>query len=180
MKESCIGENIRFYRERANFTQQQLADRVGVTWEMISRYERNENSALKKLEKISNALNVSPGQLLQEHIPENVNRSSFRIPLLVKDFNGNWFKQEFNNFYYSAPEWIFQNNIEALAVDGDIVDSEYRERGESVIYFIVEAKSPKINDRILVRNGKEVVEEKYDRQKSNVIIGKVIAKEVRY
>ena len=42
MKNNYIGENIRTYRARANLTQQQLADKVGVSWEMISRYERQE------------------------------------------------------------------------------------------------------------------------------------------
>jgi DNA-binding XRE family transcriptional regulator len=35
MEHSYIAENIKRYRERANMTQQQLADKVGVSWEMI-------------------------------------------------------------------------------------------------------------------------------------------------
>ncbi|HNW33178.1 MAG TPA: helix-turn-helix transcriptional regulator, partial [Candidatus Dojkabacteria bacterium] len=69
MEQNYIGENIRIYRERANLTQQQLADKVGITWEMISRYERNESLPFRKLDGISKALDVPKSQLVERHTP---------------------------------------------------------------------------------------------------------------
>ena len=34
-----IGENLREYRRRDNITQQQLADRLGVSYQSVSRWE---------------------------------------------------------------------------------------------------------------------------------------------
>jgi len=59
-----IGRNISRLRQDAGLTQQELAEKVGVTWEMISRYERGESSPMSKIEKITEALNVSSNELL--------------------------------------------------------------------------------------------------------------------
>ena len=40
MNNKYIGENIKIYRERKKLTQRELGDKIGKTWEMISRYER--------------------------------------------------------------------------------------------------------------------------------------------
>lgn len=53
-----IGEKIKILRRQKGISQQELAERIGVTWEMISRYERGKSSPLQKLEEISNALQV--------------------------------------------------------------------------------------------------------------------------
>ena len=74
-----IGESIRKYRRRLNLTQDQLADRVGVTWEMISRYERGESSPMNKLDKLSNALNIRVTDLLSEN-----GCADYNIPLFAK------------------------------------------------------------------------------------------------
>jgi transcriptional regulator with XRE-family HTH domain len=68
MEYSDIGENIRKYRNRLDLTQEELADRIGVTWEMVSRYERGESSPMNKLEKISNALNVPITDLINNSL----------------------------------------------------------------------------------------------------------------
>lgn len=56
-----IGKLIRKYRQERNFSQQTLAEKIGVTWEMISRYERGRSSPLQKILEISDALGVAPG-----------------------------------------------------------------------------------------------------------------------
>lgn len=56
-----IGKIIREKRQKLGLSQQVLAKRVGVTWEMISRYERGRSSALQKIFDISEALEMEVG-----------------------------------------------------------------------------------------------------------------------
>ena len=57
---------IKENRERNNMTQEQLAERVGISWRQLQRIEKNENqtklSTLKKLIKI---LEISDKEILE-------------------------------------------------------------------------------------------------------------------
>ena len=66
MNNLFIGKNIRKIRMLRGMSQAQLADKIGVTWEMISRYERGLSSPHKKLNAIAGALGVSVSQLFQK------------------------------------------------------------------------------------------------------------------
>lgn len=55
-----IGKIIRKHRQERGFSQQVLTEKIGVTWEMISRYERGRSSPLQKILEISEALGVAP------------------------------------------------------------------------------------------------------------------------
>ena len=85
-----LGKNIRFYRTIAGITQSELAKRIGVTWEMISRYERGLSNPLRKIEALSNALNVSVNDLLNKEnssllVKESNNQNLYNfIPFLNK------------------------------------------------------------------------------------------------
>ncbi|MEQ1253554.1 XRE family transcriptional regulator [Acinetobacter radioresistens] len=55
-----LGKNIRFFREKVNFTQKELADRAGISRRTIIALEADQvNISLAKLDAIANALNVS-------------------------------------------------------------------------------------------------------------------------
>jgi transcriptional regulator with XRE-family HTH domain len=58
MTDSEIGRIIREQRLKLGLSQQQLAKKVGVTWEMVSRYERGKSSALQKIFELAEALEV--------------------------------------------------------------------------------------------------------------------------
>ena len=118
MKQNYIGENIRLYRERANLTQQELADKIGVSWEMVSRYERSQSSPLKKIEELSLALNVYKSNLLEQHIPERIYPMEYRVPLFTR-----LPLQDYANNYYSCPEWILKRDLKAIALESNIVSS---------------------------------------------------------
>ncbi|MCC7304527.1 helix-turn-helix transcriptional regulator [bacterium] len=53
-----IGKIIREARKKLGLSQQELAKKIGVTWEMISRYERGRSSALQKILELAEALEV--------------------------------------------------------------------------------------------------------------------------
>src|SRR5690554_7480793 len=55
-----LGKNIRFFREKIELTQQELADRSGVSRRTIIALEADQiNISLAKLDAIANALNIS-------------------------------------------------------------------------------------------------------------------------
>lgn len=61
------GDNIKKTREKAGLTQQQLADKLGITQSAIAKFE-NDKTNIKPvtLKKIANALNVSLTDLMPE------------------------------------------------------------------------------------------------------------------
>lgn len=62
-----LGENIQYYRNLAGLTQQELAEKVGVSTHFISQIERNQDSpALDNFVKISKALSIPADYLLVE------------------------------------------------------------------------------------------------------------------
>lgn len=62
MTDSEIGKVIREERRKKGLSQQELATKVGVTWEMISRYERGKSSALNKILELAEALELEVGK----------------------------------------------------------------------------------------------------------------------
>ncbi|NLZ24737.1 helix-turn-helix transcriptional regulator [Candidatus Dojkabacteria bacterium] len=179
MKQSYIGENIRIYRERANLTQQELADKVGITWEMISRYERDESMPYKKLENISKALDVSKSQLLEKHTPERYSTMQYKIPLFVKLPKSCKFHPTQTNYFYICPEWILQRDRDCIAIDTSlIINDESPFSRDGVVYVSINIK-PEIDDYILIKQNKGLVIDRYKGDNSNVL-GKILAQEIRY
>lgn len=65
----ALGKRIRSYRRNLRFTQEQLAEKAGVSLSFIGHIERGTRKAsLETLVGISNALNVSPAILLQDSL----------------------------------------------------------------------------------------------------------------
>ncbi|WP_395942923.1 helix-turn-helix domain-containing protein [Brevundimonas sp.] len=62
-----LGATIRTRREHLNITQAQLADRIGVTFQQIQKYEKGVNRvAASRLVDIAAVLDSSAGELLGE------------------------------------------------------------------------------------------------------------------
>ena len=59
-----IGRRIRHYRLLRGLTQEELAKKIGVSWEMVSRYENGRSDPTNRIVFIANALNTSPNILL--------------------------------------------------------------------------------------------------------------------
>jgi len=72
-----LGKNVAERRKQLEWTQEQVAERVGVDAETISRFERGANlPSLLTLEKLSTALRLSVGDLLSKHRPETANETA--------------------------------------------------------------------------------------------------------
>lgn len=67
-KDMTLGEQIKFYRKQAGMTQQKLADKLGVSFEAVSNWERDKNvPTADNLQYIAEALNVTVDKLLGEN-----------------------------------------------------------------------------------------------------------------
>jgi len=179
MNKNYIGENIRIYRERAELTQQQLADKVGISWEMISRYERDESKPHKKIDELSSALNISKSQLLEKHIPEKYNSMDYKVPLFLKLPQSNRFLPSQTNYYYICPEWIYKIDRKCIAIDTSLIESNYEYLNKKGVLYISTEIVPKRNDLVLVRESQKLSADRYEKRNTN-ILGKILAQEIRY
>jgi transcriptional regulator with XRE-family HTH domain len=179
MEYSYIAENIKRYRERANMTQQQLADKVGVSWEMISRYEREESLPYKKLDEISKALNVPKSQLLEKHVPDKYSSMDYKIPLFLHIPLSNKFTSSQTNYYYVCPEWILKRDKECIAIDTSLIDSNEENFKMNGVIYVSKQIKPQRNDWVVVRENRRLIVKMYDENSKN-ILGKILAQEVRY
>jgi len=172
MNNNYIGENIKIYRERQKLTQQQLADKIGKTWEMISRYERGVSSPLNQLDSLAKALNTTPSDLLNDITERGIKLNFNRVPLFttyVKDF-----KKEDTYLYYNTPDWILSLDPEVFAVDMKAID------GSNGVVFVSTNSEININDMVLIREDNLLRVVSLKSFNSLDIVGKVLAQEVRY
>ena len=62
-----IGQQIKRYREKANMTQEELADKIGVTNSAVSLIESDKRGiTVDKLRMICDALDVTITQILEQ------------------------------------------------------------------------------------------------------------------
>lgn len=171
MNNQEIGENIKIYRNKRKFTQQELAEKVGVTWEMISRYERGVSSPLQKINHLSKALSIDTKDLLEPYKTES--NDCIKIPLFTsipKDFT-----KENAKYYYPCPDWIYKLDNKCFALDSDIVISKIFDIRNNGILYVVD-KDTSRGKVYLVKDDNGL---KVSKEYSANVIGKVVAEEVR-
>lgn len=79
MDRKALGAKIRQERLQMNFTQEQLAESIGVSCTYIGLIERGERSVtLEKLVQISNILHVSVDYLLSDSV-HNTDNADFSL-----------------------------------------------------------------------------------------------------
>ena len=172
MNNNYIGENIKIYRERQNLTQQQLADKIGKTWEMISRYERGVSSPMNQLDSLAKALNTTPSELLNDITEKSIKLNFNKVPLFT-NISKNFEKEE-TYLYYNTPDWILSLDQNTFAIDMKIVD------GTNGVAFISPNSEININDMVLVREDNRLRVIMLKSFNNIDIVGKVLAQEVRY
>ncbi len=61
-----LGEKIRYYRKKANFTQAEVAEKLGFSRENIYKYEKGviTNIPLSRLEGLAALFDISPSELV--------------------------------------------------------------------------------------------------------------------
>ncbi|MCP1136290.1 helix-turn-helix domain-containing protein [Paenibacillus polysaccharolyticus] len=67
-----VGKKIRLYRKARKLTQEELGELLQIDYSYLGRIERGEvNITIETLNKIANALNIAPSQLLEEDKKSN-------------------------------------------------------------------------------------------------------------
>ncbi|MGY0372859.1 helix-turn-helix domain-containing protein [Clostridium sp. JNZ J1-5] len=87
-----IGKNIHELRKKANMTQQDLADSLGISRSAISRIESKSSLDTDLLEKISKALNVSLISLIYENendVSTEIAASITPLPKSIRELHNN-------------------------------------------------------------------------------------------
>jgi transcriptional regulator with XRE-family HTH domain len=173
MKYSDIGENIRNYRKRLKLTQDQLGDKVGVSWEMISRYERGESSPMNKLESLSKALNVKPQDIIESGSGDN------SIPFFSKIPDSLDFKKDGTKLFYNCPTWIMKLDSECFAIDIELINDRGLIVDREGILFISPNSNYSHKDLVLHKEKGKLNISRFDRRLLDVI-GKVVMQEIVY
>lgn len=80
-----VGERIRAKRIEADMTQAELAKRINVTYQLISRYEHNvvDNIPMERIKAIAAVLMCSPYELM-EGVKEEPNLTAHQLRLIAR------------------------------------------------------------------------------------------------
>ena len=69
-----LGDRIRFYRTKAELSQEKLAELIDLSFQQISNIETGKTStSLESIVNIAMVLNVTPDHLLVDSLPQNKN-----------------------------------------------------------------------------------------------------------
>jgi DNA-binding XRE family transcriptional regulator len=169
-----IGENIRKYRNRLDLTQDQLADKIGVTWEMISRYERGESSPMNKLDRLAKALGVPVTTLIDDRIVNNC-----EIPLFVKIPRHFSFDKDSTTIYYSCPKWLLKLDPQVFVIDTELIETNNFLPKEEGYIFISPNSDIHNSDLVVVNDSSKLKVERY-KQNGYEPLGKIMMQEIVY
>jgi len=123
MDKKDIGLKIKHIRQTKGLTQKQLAEKIGTTWEMISRYETGKSSSLGRIDLIADALGTPVYKFLQTSLIEEDGQhyNKNMVPFINKPFTDIHKALESTKSYYVAPDWIAQKFLNPFAVDTELI-----------------------------------------------------------
>lgn len=162
-----LGSTIKKLRNELSLTQEELATKIGVTWEMVSRYERGLSSPLLRLDRIAKALQTDTANLIAQAysltLHENSNTSTIGFisysdlkSLQRAEFKDNPLSkiqslQDLKSLLpdvkkYNAPNWIIELDQEAVLI----------EISPRMSYFVSPNIKPKPEDKVVISTGKRL------------------------
>jgi len=181
-----IGQQIRYYRKRNSLTQQQLADKLGVTWEMVSRYERGTSSPIKKIDDIAKALNTEVYKLLKDHDNSDTELlaglSNRTIPLFteVPNLEDKTFKPENTTCSYTVPDWMIRKDLKIFAITPSLAKILTVQIKKSGIVYVSPETEPSVLSAVLFWRGDQLTIDQYEKITiDDNVIGVILAQEVR-
>ena len=108
-KISFLGENIQTIRKHRGMKQQELADKIGINMQSLSKIERGVNfPTFDTLEKIMDVLGVMPNELLSGEW-KYVNQSEKEVCQFLRieeRLNAELKHGHYDNFFDSEEEWL--------------------------------------------------------------------------
>lgn len=102
-----IGERIKIRRSEIGLTQQDLADKLGVTKSAICRVERGfeKNLTTDRVKKFADALNCGVGKLMgweDANFEETFHEDSLKIEYEIREIIKNFDDEQLNNLLQYA------------------------------------------------------------------------------
>lgn len=197
MESKQLGIQLKKARMESGLSQAELGKRIGVTWEMISRYENAKSSPRKNLEAIAKELK-KPIQYFfgVEELPirdeikrltallekrEEDPQKRFGVPL-VETLGEYSLTQalEYTKQFYGAPTWIASRFKGVFALRLDEVDSDVVSIGAGDTAFFARSLLAKPSDFVLlVEDGKMSIV-KYVKSMRRAYFAVLVAVEKRY
>lgn len=108
-KISFLGENIQTIRKYRGMKQQELADKIGINMQSLSKIERGVNyPTFDTLEKIMDVLGVTPNELLSGEW-KYVNQAEKEVCQFLRieeRLNAELKHGHYDNFFDSEEEWL--------------------------------------------------------------------------
>jgi transcriptional regulator with XRE-family HTH domain len=178
-----IGLRIKHQRLAAEITQKQLAEKIGTTWEMISRYETGKSSPLRKIGSIAEALDIPVSKLLGDTSLEDGAIPYFRntVPLIDSPFTDLKSALDETKHFYSAPDWIVHTGIRPFAMEASIASLQTAKIDNNGILYLSIEKPSSPDDLVLTHDGSAPAIQPYSMKKtSSKILGVVLAWEKRF
>lgn len=144
-----IGTKITELRKKYNYTQEKLAEKIGVTRQTLSNWESNITSPdLNQASLLCEELKISLNDLVDNKLEVEVkdNSKSILNKLVDKDVILNF---DYDNYYDMDIE--YQGKVKVLSVDDEFIKVEVKKGKQTIIKLI---------DMNLVNSIKVIEEEK--------------------
>ena len=194
-----IGIQIKKARLEKGLSQEELGEKLGVTWEMISRYENGRSSARKYLAQlaeifdkpISYFFGIKQGTIaydvdqIVEKLKEKgvgYDSSMQNKVILVDDLSILGFERslKLTQQYYTAPDWIIEKYTGLFALRLDSVISEELHINKGDIGFFSRDLTPRKNDFVLIQDGRFFKIVKFSSKAKIKPLAVLIVQEKRY
>jgi len=193
-----IGIQIKKARTEKDFSQEELGEKIGVTWEMISRYENGRSSASRHMSKLANVLEKSVAYFYGQDtdpIKYNVEKIASALReqgigyerksnevILVDDVSILGFERslKLTRQYYNAPEWLLEKygNVFALRLNSVLPDSLDTNEGD--IGFFSTSLKPVNSDIVLVNSGKVHKLKRFSAKMKEQVLAVLLVQEKRF
>jgi transcriptional regulator with XRE-family HTH domain len=155
----AIGAKIKYLRQTQDLTQKELGEKIGTSWEMISRYETGKSSPLARIDRIAESLNTTIAKILTDNIisEEIESYSPNFIPFIDKKFTDINLALKETKKYYTAPNWIIQKYLQPFCIDTNILKLQTTQITKSGVLFAVQEKPLSKKDVVIVLNAKKLL-----------------------
>lgn len=129
-----IGTKITELRKKYNYTQEKLAEKIGVTRQTLSNWESNITSPdLNQASLLCEELKISLNDLVDNKLEVEVkdNSKSILNKLVDKDVILNF---DYDNYYDMDIE--YQGKVKVLSVDNEFIKVEVKKGKQTIIKLI--------------------------------------------
>ena len=191
-----LGTSIKKLRTAKGLTQEELGQKIGVTWEMVSRYERGLSSPLSRLDIIAKILGSDPSTIFASaydiRLADNSNENQLRYIAEIDksklesiDSFEDFLKLSPQASHYTAPNWVIELDNRTFVIESSLVDEIPEEKLKTPLLYIAPSIKPTVNDFLLIKYTDALrltlcTKPETELVEGEVFLGVLIATETRY